>query len=47
MNKGKHSYLIMGLVAVGAVLYLRGNVGGSGDMGGRDPVRRTTRTTTA
>jgi len=28
MNHGKHSYLIIGLVAVGAVLFLTGNVGG-------------------
>ena len=27
MNHGKHSYLITGLVAVGAVLFLPGNVG--------------------
>lgn len=28
MNHGKHSYLVVGLVAVGAVLFLTGNVGG-------------------
>ena len=28
MNRGKHSYLMIGVVAVGAVLFLTGNVGG-------------------
>ena len=28
MNHGKHSYLMVGVVAVGAVLLLTGNIGG-------------------
>ncbi|MCW2605489.1 MAG: hypothetical protein JWO60_182 [Frankiales bacterium] len=28
MTSGKHSYLMIGLVAVGAVLFLTGNAGG-------------------
>jgi hypothetical protein len=28
MNHGKHSYVMLGIVAVGAVLFLTGNVGG-------------------
>ena len=28
MNHGKHSYVMLGIVAVGAVLFLTGNAGG-------------------